>query len=130
MGTGYILINQTKREQITFAHLPATTAREIAGQPSAAAVVAWYMLHNQGDQITFMSDTHGEWPLPGEKPDTANWPDRTGKTVAELIAASILRDDGFLHQDEDEPGTVFTRRLTNAWMNEQTTEQSSDPAPK
>jgi hypothetical protein len=122
MGVGYILVNQTKCEQITFAHLPANTAREIAGQPVAAAVVAWYLLHNQGDQIAFVSDTHGEWPFPGKKPDTKLWPDRTDDVVASLIKNGILRDDGMEYKDEDAPNTIFIRKLTNIWISVDTTE--------
>ena len=129
MGVGYILVNQTKCEQVTFAHLPANTAQEIAGQPAAAAVVAWYLLHNQGDQIAFVSDTYGEWPLPGEKPALTIWPDRTDETVASLIDAGILRDDGMLYRDEDDPETVFIRKLTNVWAEGGHTYKESNSAP-
>ncbi len=35
MGSGYILVNHTKKEKIYFLHIPATKARELAGNPKA-----------------------------------------------------------------------------------------------
>ncbi len=52
MSVGYILVNATRREQIAFRHLPASTKREIAGHP-AAAVVAWYLPRKPRVRIDF-----------------------------------------------------------------------------
>jgi len=51
MSIGYELINQTKKEKISFYHLPVNTKKEIAGNPVSASIVSWYILDNQGDEI-------------------------------------------------------------------------------
>lgn len=63
MGVEYSLLNQTKREQLTFAYMPVGRKREIAGNPASAALVAWYMLEHPQDEIRFVSDSDGEWPF-------------------------------------------------------------------
>jgi len=56
MSVSYTLVNRTKRELISFQHLPASSAREIAGYPPAAALTAWYFLTRRGDEIAFVGD--------------------------------------------------------------------------
>lgn len=115
MSVAYILVNATRREQIAFRHLPASTRREIAGHPAAAPVVAWYMLEHPGDAIAFVNDHDAVWPFAiGALDDLRDYVDRTDEVVADLIAAGILRDDGVGYVDEDDP-TVFVRDLTNIW---------------
>jgi hypothetical protein len=114
MSVGYILVNATRREQIAFRHLPASTKREIAGHP-AAAVVAWYLLEHPGDAIAFVNDHDDVWPFAiGTFGDLSDYADMTDQVVADLIAAGILRDDGMRYVDEDDPD-VFIRDLTNIW---------------
>jgi len=117
MGVGYGLVNQTRREFVMYRHLGASKAAEIAGNPGAAAVTAWYMLQCRGDRIAFVSDTYGEWPFPsGRLEDLEGYEEVTDRIVSELIAAGILRDDGIAWADPEEPKTIYIRALTNIWM--------------
>jgi hypothetical protein len=116
MGVGYKLVNQTKKEQISFIHIPANTARELAGNPVSAAIIAWYMLENRGDNIAFVSDTYDDCPFPtSEKKKLSEYADKTNEVVTSLIDAGILTDDGVSWADEDEPDTVYERALRNTW---------------
>ena len=63
MGVEYILINETKKEQITFIHLNGSKKSELAGNAAQSAITTWYLLSNQGDQIQFVSDTYDDWPF-------------------------------------------------------------------
>jgi len=105
MPAEFILVNRTKRETVRFTHVPASKPKEIAGHPAAAAIVAWYLLHNPADRIGFVSTTECD----------VDWPDRTDDVVSELIEAGILRDGGVLYRDEDDPA-AFLRDLRNVWM--------------
>lgn len=116
MGVGYILVNRTRREQIAFLHIAATTAREIAGNPAAAAITAWYLLQHPGDEIAFVTDSHGEWPFPGgSRRDLDSYSDVTDRVVEQLIEAEILADHGKGFVDPNEPDTVYERDLRNVW---------------
>lgn len=116
MSVGYMLVNATKKELVTFAHLPVNTAREIAGNPVAAAITAWYLLANPGDQVAFVSDTYGEWPFQGsQRDDMRAYTDVTSTVVAELVDVGIVRDDGIEWQDPEDPG-CFMRKVTHVWM--------------
>jgi hypothetical protein len=117
MGVGYVLVNHTRREVIRYAHLPASKARELAGNPVTAAVTTWYLLHYSNDRVAFVSDTHGDWPFSSGSPaDVANYPDVTGRVVQQLVEAGILRDEGIAWADETEPQKVYMRALRNVWM--------------
>lgn len=117
MGVGYRLVNQTKREQVLFSHLPVEKKREICGHGVSAAMVSWYLLSNQGDEIQFVSDTYDDWPFAsGTEDESLDYPDRTEALVDELIAAEIVEDWGILWCDEEEPETVFIRDLRNVWL--------------
>ncbi|QWF16386.1 hypothetical protein [Lysobacter capsici] len=121
MSLGYVLVNATRREQIAFRHLPASTQREIAGHP-AAAVVAWYLLEHPGDAIAFVNDHDAVWPFAiGAFDDLRDYADMTDQVVADLIAAGIVRDEGKGYVDEDDPN-VFVRNLTNIWGLDDTVE--------
>ncbi len=56
MGTDFCLVNRSKKERITFAHLPCTKSREITGNPVCAAIVTYYLIENAGDEIFFVSE--------------------------------------------------------------------------
>lgn len=115
MSVGYPLVDVTRRERIAFRHLPLSTRCEIAGHPAGAAIVAWYSLDHPGEIIGFVGD-HDDWPFAlGRRADEDGYVEVTDRTVAALIAAGVLRNDGLLYVDEDEPG-VFSRRLTHVWM--------------
>jgi len=91
------------------------TAHEIAGDPAAAAVTTWYLLHHRRDTIAFVSDEVGDWPFPDTVPeDLAQCRDVTDETIQALIAAGILRDEGYLWVDESDP-TLYRRALRNVW---------------
>ena len=117
MGVRYTLVNQTKKETINFSHLPVGKMREIAGNPASAAIVAWYLLTNQGDDIQFVSDTHDDWPFnSGKREDYYNYPDKTEQLISILIEKGILRDSGFDYKDENDPENVYIRSIKNIWM--------------
>ena len=112
MSVGYLLVNATKQETIDFSHLPVNTLREIYSNPVTAIVVSWYMANNLGDEISFISDTYGEWPFISCKGDLLpSFEDRTEFVINRLIELGIIIDNGMLYQDEDEPETVFVRSL-------------------
>ncbi|MFZ6029857.1 MAG: hypothetical protein ACOYYS_19255 [Chloroflexota bacterium] len=116
MGVGYILVNHTKKEHINFTHIPASTARELAGNPVSAAIVTWYLLENRGDNIAFISDTYDDWPFPGHREQLSQYTEITDEIVKSLIDAEILVDEGTVWADYNEPGKVYIRALRNCWM--------------
>jgi pyridoxine/pyridoxamine 5'-phosphate oxidase len=116
MGVGYMLVNYTKKEMIRFSHIPASKARELAGNPVSAAMVTWYMLENCGDNIAFVSDTYDDWPFPGDDKQLSDYLEITNQVVDSLINAEILVDEGIEWADEDEPDTIYMRALRNRWM--------------
>jgi hypothetical protein len=115
MGVGYILANQTKKEQVIFAHIPASMKRELAGCPISAAITTWYLLEHPGDSIAFVSDTYGEWPFKsGSYIDLSSYKEVTDSVVTSLIEAGILQDEGREIFDENEPD-IYVRKLRNIW---------------
>lgn len=117
MGVGYCLINNTKKEKITYLHLPATTARELTGNSVTSAVTTWYLLKNTGDEIGFVPDQYYEkdWPFREISWEDINiYNDVTDRIISELIDNEILKDKGIQVFDEDEP-EVFIRCLNNIW---------------
>lgn len=118
MSVGYYLINKTQKEQITFSHLPAETAKELTGNPVTAAITTWYMLKNLGDEISFISDQYyeNEYSLKGASLDEiSDYYDVTNLLIEDLISLGILNDNGLEYFFEDEP-EVYIRRLENIWM--------------
>lgn len=105
MGQGYVLVNKSKRELISFAHLPASKARELSGNPVTAAMTTWYLLNNIGDQISFIEEEH-----------IANdYCDVTNRLIDNLVASQIIEDHGIEMFDPSEP-EIFIRLLRNIWM--------------
>lgn len=118
MGVEYILVNKTKKEFISFAHLNGSKMREITGNPAQSAIVSWYLLSNQGDEIQFVSDTYNDWPFKsGNRKEAWNYLDKTEDLVNILIEKEVLKDNGFLYIDEEEPDTVYIRDIVNIWSN-------------
>lgn len=116
MGVGYVLVNQTRREIVAYCHLSASKARELAGNPVAAAITTWYLLQNRGDRIGFVSDAYAEWPFPGtRREDLSGYAEVTDRVVEELIGAGILHDGGIAWADPEEPEVIYERLLTNVW---------------
>jgi len=117
MGVGYFLVNYSKKEVISFSHIGASTARELAGNPVSAAMTTWYMLHHAGDTVAFLSDTYDEWCFPeGTRDEVSNYRDVTDDVVKSLIDAEILVDLGVAWADDDEPDKIYIRALKNVWM--------------
>lgn len=116
MGVAYMLVNETKKEIVSFSHLNGSKKREIAGNAAQASITAWYLLNNQGDQIQFVSDTYDDWPFAaGTREGLCAYPDVTDRLVQELIGEGILQDNGMLHVDSEEPETIYTRDIVNVW---------------
>jgi len=117
MGVGYTLVNYTKKEMVMFLHIPAEKARELAGSPISATMTTWYLLQNLGDDISFVSDTYDDWPFPnGSKEDMDHYKEVTEQLVDSLIKVGILKDEGIIRADEDEPELIYMRSLKNIWM--------------
>ena len=116
MGVEYILVNRTKAEKITFTHLNGSKKLELAGNAAQSSVVTWYLLNNQGNEIQFVSDTYNDWPFSsGGREEVDGYNDVTDSIVSNLIDAHILKDNGFLYQDENEPKAVYIRDIVNIW---------------
>ncbi|MDI3287298.1 hypothetical protein [Polyangium sp. 15x6] len=113
MGIGYILVNRTKREKISFLHLPVNTAREIAGHPASAALSTWYLLSRSGDEIAFVDDHSGH-----SAEGLHEYREMTDTIIGELVDAGILEDRGVSFRDPQEPDLVYIRDLRVCWMNE------------
>ena len=116
MAIQYILINETKKEQISFLHLNGSTRRELAGNSPQASIVTWYMLENTGDEIQFISDTHDDWPFKtGNKNASRSYTEKTNDVINTLINNSILEDRGYIYRDPEDPDNVFIRDIVNVW---------------
>lgn len=116
MSNQFILINQTKKQQISFAHLNGSKKRELAGNSAQSAIVTWYMLNNIGDNIQFVTDSESDWPfVEGNKQDSYEYEDKTEDTLAQLIDAGVLKDKGYLYVDDDDPENVYIKDIVNIW---------------
>lgn len=112
MTVGYSLVNNSKKEQIMFLHLPATTMDEIVNYPVSAFIVDWYRKSNPNDEIEFVSDTYDDWPFKtGDRTGLIEYPDITDSVLSELISLGLVIDNGVAWQDEDEPESVYIRDL-------------------
>ncbi len=117
MGVEYILVNETKKEMISFGHLNGSKKREIAGNHAQSSIVTWYLLNNQGDHIQFVSDTYDEWPFKsGNKNEAWSYPDKTEELICSLIEQDILKDNGFLFQDDEDPDNIYIKDIVNVWV--------------
>lgn len=118
MSVGYCLINKTKKEKISFLHLPVETAKEITGNPVASAITTWYLIKNSGDEIGFVPDQYYEEERSFKDvswEDIVTYEDLTDEIISELIEAKIFIDNGIKVFDKDEPD-VYIRRLKNIWL--------------
>ena len=116
MGVEYILVNETKKEMVSFVHLNGSKMRELAGNAAQSAITTWYLLNNQGDEIQFVSDTYDDWPFhSGSKEQAGHYTDQTDALINTLIEKEILHDNGLLYADEDEPESVYIRDIVNVW---------------
>lgn len=117
MSVGYVLVNFSKKEIISFAHVGTTSALELAGNVASSSITTWYLLKNIGDSIAFVSDTYDDWPFEfGTKSDLKSYEDVTNKVIRELLEEHILSDFGLSYIDENEPDEVFIRDLRNVWQ--------------
>ena len=118
MSVEFILINETKKEMVSFAYLNGSKMCELAGNAAQSAIVTWYLLNNQGDHIQFVSDTHQDWPFKtGNKQNAWSYLDKTDDLIKELIDQLVLKDNGFLYQDEVDPENLYVRDIVNVWKN-------------
>jgi hypothetical protein len=116
MGIEYILVNETKKEMLSFAHLNGSKMRELVGNNAQSAIVTWYILNNQGDDIQFVSDTLDDWPFKTAKTQYIwKYKDKTHELIDILIEQKILKDNGFLYVDDDEPDLIYVRDIKNIW---------------
>ena len=121
MSVGYELVNLTRGEVISFAHLPVNSKPEIVGHPVSSAIVTWYLLQHQGDDIQFVSDSHEDWPFKtGARGDVGSFIERTDEVIEKLISIGILEDRGLSFQDEDDPDNIYMREIVNVWLRNQT----------
>jgi hypothetical protein len=109
MSTSYYLVNDTKKEIISFLHLPVSTLREITGNPVSSAICTWYIAMNTNDKISLLSEHKIS------KDQIENYTDQTDKIIEELIKNKILKDEGYEKMIKDEPG-IFYRKIKNIWM--------------
>jgi hypothetical protein len=113
MGVHYELYNFTKRERVG-SHLAAATMREHIWNPSAGAVVLWYLFQNRGDEIAMLSEDDVRKPIFGKSytyEQLLQFIDKTAETIAHGVAAGVLEDHGFVWQDEHEPDRYFCRDI-------------------
>jgi len=116
MAVEFELVNQTKKEVISFCHLPGSKKRELTGGVASSAIVTWYMLSNQGDQIQFVSDTYGEWPFnSGSRNDLTQYTDVTEELIQSLIKEGILQDEGYDYIDDEDPENIYIKKHANIW---------------
>jgi hypothetical protein len=117
MASGYILVNYTNNEKVYYLHIPATKARELAGNPISSAITTWYLLKHKGEAISFVSDTEEESKYLLEiKSDINNYKEVTDEIVNELIQEGIIIDEGIEWADEKNPKEIYIRALRNIWM--------------
>lgn len=118
MGVGYCLVNKTKKEMITYVHLPANTANEITGNPVTSAITTWYLIRNSGDEIGFVPDQYYEENCTYNDIsliEIKDYKDMTDETITQLINNNILKDIGVEYFDEDDLN-VYLRKLKNIWL--------------
>jgi len=116
----YELVNATKRERLSLSALPGRTKHDIAGNPAAAAIVAWYMMEHPRDRITFVTDdiadAHPAWPLRGvTRAELERYRDVTVDVITTLVAAGILEERGRGFVETADRGRVVVRDLRNVW---------------
>jgi hypothetical protein len=117
MGEMCSIFNATKKEQISFDHIDASTPRECAGNSASSAIIAWYLSTNRGDRITFIGDYDDTENLPFglSSEEIYSWPDKTNEIVDALIENKILEDHGKNYEDVDDPENIYIRDLRNCW---------------
>ncbi len=113
MGVEYRIVNKTKKEVVSFFRIPASKARELTGNPIAAAITTWYFIENRNDVIRFCSDE--EFYRISNDLSFSDFVDVTDKIIDDLIKNEILEDKGISILDEEEP-ELYYRNLVNIWM--------------
>ncbi len=97
---------------ITFLNLPVNTMNEIMGNEVSSLIVRWYKDQNTNDEIDLISDTYDDWPFSGgDRSEMASYKEITEETLFILIKKGLVKDLGIEWQDEDEPDTVYIRKL-------------------
>ena len=117
MSVGYCLINKSKKEMISYSHLPVNTAKELTGNSVSSAITTWYLIKHSGDEICFVPDQYYEENWPNKDiswKEIDNYKDLTDDIIKELLEMKILADCGVEILDESEPD-IYIRRLKNIW---------------
>jgi len=107
------ICNASKKEQLCFEHVGASTPREFSSTPAAAAIVTWYLSQNRGDLITFIGDYDNPKELPYNLTfkEIESWPDKTDDVINALLNEGVLQDYGNRFEDEEEPNNIYIRDL-------------------
>ena len=117
MGVEYTLVNESKKECISFHNMQGSKAKELAGNPAQAAIVTWYLLKNQGDAVQLVSDSYDDWPFnSGDKKQLVEYKDVTSMYIQMLIDEGILKIDGKLYTDQDDPDNIYILNIKNIWL--------------
>lgn len=112
MSVGYSLVNYSKKEKIIFLHLPVSTMNEIMENDVSKLIVQFYKGQNSSDEIDLISDTYSDWPFSGgDKSEISDYREITDEIVSTLISKGMIVDQGVEYQDEDEPDSVYIRKL-------------------
>jgi hypothetical protein len=112
MSVGYSLVNHSKKEKIIFLHLPVSTIDEILSNDVSKLIIHWYKEQNPEDEIELVSDTYDDWPFTGaDKSEMVAYREITDEIISALIENGKIIDCGMEFQDEDDPDTVFIRKL-------------------
>ncbi len=85
---------------------------EIMGNEVSSLIVRWYKDQNANDEIDLVSDTYNDWPFSGgDRSEMTSYKEITEEIISILIKKGFVTDLGLEWQDEDEPETVYIRKL-------------------
>lgn len=111
MSVSYRLVNFSKEQIISFAHLPVSTKNEICGHFVSAKIVSLYMLDNIGDEISFVSDQCDEinWKLSVPTASVNSYQDVTEVYLCKAESIGIIKGRRKDILDNDEPHVFLWR---------------------
>ena len=111
----YLLVNFTKKEFVMFKFSDGT-AKALAGDPAAAAVITWYFLNNLGDHVSLISESFIGWPASIDRKDFGSYREVEDEVIDSLLSSGILIDDGTETYTDEDLGIERSRRiLRNIW---------------
>lgn len=111
MSVNYSLINETKKERITFSKLPTSTKNEIVRNGVSARIVTFYLINNLGDIIRFAPDVYedNEWPLDVTGAESCKFTEVTQKWVDIAESDGIISGRFKEELSDDEPELFYWR---------------------